>query len=139
MADTPSREARMTDEELVQAAREDRMGIVLPEARRAREAEAELMAERDFAQSVDPDYVDMVALRADLAREKQRADTYESAATKALNERDALAERLRVAREALGKIAERHIPTYPTDYEWMRGIANDHRRIAREALERTKP
>ncbi len=36
---------------------------------------------------------------------------------------------------ALREIAERHIPTYQTDYEWMRDIANGrHRRIAAAAL-----
>lgn len=48
-----------------------------------------------------------------VAREKARAD----AATRALE-----------------KIKERHIPTYSTNFEWMRDIANDHRRTAAAAL-----
>lgn len=49
-------------------------------------------------------------------------------------ERNALRAALDKAKAALREIAGRHIPTYPTDYEWMRDIANDHRRTANAAL-----
>ena len=44
------------------------------EARRARAAEADLLQERDFAQSVDPDFMDHVALMAERAPDPTDVD-----------------------------------------------------------------